>query len=213
MKKLGKFQAIFGAVLLTASLQAQAIPITGSIGFGGNFNAVDAGWNNVGLAAATGIDFDPEVPIIASVTGDFATPGILTDPFFPFVGTLTDFQFDPKLGVNDGMGGVTRAGNIPDFWTDDVFSFQLTSVTKEFSFDPDNFLSLSGTGIISRNGLDHTFGSWTFTGDAFGGFGGFGEFLWSSGTVSNQIEVPEPGIILLLGMGILGFAASARLRK
>jgi hypothetical protein len=193
VKKMNSIQALIGVTLFAISLQVNAIPISGEIGMGGSFIAVDSSWVETGTASATGVDFDPNLFIVGNATGDFAGVGLF--------GSITDFQFDPSLGVNDGFGGVAAVTSITDFWTIDSFSFELTSVSRGFTNDPDSFLVLEGTGIISSSvsGLDATLGTWVFTGNTTGG----GSFSWSAGSAA---QVPEPGVLALLGIGLIGFA-------
>ena len=176
MKTTQKIQILCSALLLSAAMEATALPITGDIGMGGNFTAVDSSWVATGTAVATGIDFDPNLFIVNSATGDFSGVSIS--------GSIQDFQFDPLVS------------SIVDFWTIDGFGFELTSVTRGFTNDPDTFLVLEGTGIISAAGFDDTLGTWSFSGDTTGS-----TFSWSAGTTA----VPAPGVLVLLGMGLIGF--------
>ena len=72
MKTTQKIQILCSALLLSAAMEATALPITGDIGMGGNFTAVDSSWVATGTAVATGIDFDPNLFIVNSATGDFS---------------------------------------------------------------------------------------------------------------------------------------------
>lgn len=193
MKLINKIQTFCGIVLLGAASAVSAIPITGEIGMGGNFKAVDSNWNATSTDLATGIDFDPNLFIVNSATGSFSSVGA--------IGNIKDFQFDPSLGLNDGFGGVTAVSSITDFWSIDGFSFELTSVVKLASSTA-TFLDLEGTGIISGNNFDATMGSWSFTGENDGS-----TFTWSAGSTQT---VPEPAILALMGIGLMGFAVSRR---
>ena len=181
-----------GILLFSVAMEVAAVPITGEIGMGGNFIAVDSSWQETDMLTATGVDFDPNLFIVNTATGSF--DGVST------LGSITDFQFDPTLGVNDGFDGVTTVSSIEAFWTIDGFSFELTSAVK-LSTSSDTFLDIDGTGIISGNGFDATPGTWSFTGDNTGG-----TFTWSAAGTA----VPEPTMLALLGIGLLGFAVSRR---
>jgi hypothetical protein len=182
-----------GMLLLSLAVTVHAVPITGMIGFGGNFTAVDENWNSTGTANATGIDFDPNQLIVNNATGSFTGASGVGS-------TITDFQFDPTLGINDGFNGVTSVTSILDFWTVDSFSFELTSVIKGNTSDPNRFLVLEGTGIISSTGFEDTFGTWAFTGDTVSGSG---TFTWSGGTAA--VPLPATAWIFITGLGLIGF--------
>ena len=55
-----KIQTAFGALLVTAVMEVSAMPITGDIGMGGAYQAVDTNWNVTTNDLATGIAFTPE---------------------------------------------------------------------------------------------------------------------------------------------------------
>jgi len=196
MRTIQKIQTLSSILLLSVVMQVGAVPITGELGMGGKFFAVDSSWNATGAATATGVDFYPDMFIVNKATGDFASVGN--------VGYITDFQFDPGLGINDGSGGITSVSSIADFWSIDGFSFKLTSITKGATNDPDTFLVLDGIGIISATGFEDTAGIWSFTGDTTNS----GTFSWSADSAT---VVPEPGILALLGMGLVGFAGRKKI--
>ena len=196
---MNKFSKILvGSLLSVIAVNIQALPITGELGMGNSFIPVDSSWNQTTIALATGINFDDDAFIVNvnSATGSFSG---LTGS-----GSIKDFQFGAgtgsELGINDGSDGVTDVSSIIDFWSVDGFSFELTSVIK-LSSSSDTFLDLEGTGIIRRNGLDATMGTWTFTGE-----NDSGTFNWSAGSSA----VPEPTMLALVGIGLVGFAVSRR---
>jgi hypothetical protein len=197
MKMIQKIQTLCGVLLLSITFEVMAVPITGEIGMGGNFIAVDSNWEATGTVTATGLDFNPNLFIVNSKTGSFSSVSSV-------IGSITDFQFGSGLGINDGFNGITAVSSIDDFWTIDGFSFELTSVTKGFTNNPNTFLVLEGTGIMSGNGFDSTVGTWLFTGENSGS-----TFSWSAGS---SASVPEPGMLVLLGIGLAGFAASRKAR-
>ncbi len=167
-----------------------ALPVTGEMEMTGGFHLVDAGGNTVGnAAAATGVDFDFfGFDKFRATSGDGDFSGLAGQ-----VGDITDFQFDSFVSISD-------------FWTIGAFSFELTSVERGFTNDPANFLVLNGVGTISANGFDDTAANWSFTGDASGG----SLLSWSATpsipVPSTPTVIPEPGILALLSMGLIGFS-------
>jgi hypothetical protein len=185
VNKMRKFKALLWALSLGTSLQVLAIPtlsITGELGMIGAFKPVDSSGTETSISTATGIDFNPNQFKVASVTGSFSSIAIGT------IGDIKDVQFD------------LFSGPIDDFWTIGDFGFELTSISKGFTSDPENKLVLEGVGVISAAGYLDTQGTWTFTGQTTS-VGGV--FTWSAGTAA---EVSEPGILALLGIGLIGLA-------
>lgn len=127
--------------------------------------------------------------VTADPTGTFASygPGIYAGDG----ATYNDFTYDVFAPVDP-------------LWTIGGFSFKLSHITyiNEVTGGTFEYLNLAGNGILSGNGFDPTSGSWTFSAD-----GSKGEFAFSS------TNVPEPGIALLLGAGLIGFGISRKLRK
>jgi hypothetical protein len=183
---LQKFMA--GMLFLSLAVTAHAVPITGEVGFGGAFTAVDENWLQTDFDLATGIDFAPQTILVDNIiaSGDFVDVNS--------TGTIKDFQFDPFVGP------------ITDFWvigtsSGEQFSFELTSVARSDTCS-DNFLCLEGTGIISSSdsGLDDTFGTWIFTGNTTEFLG---NFSWSAGSAA--VTLPATAWIFITGLALIGF--------
>ncbi len=177
---------------------AYALPITGEMEMTGAFHLIDNSGNTVDNAAtATGVDFDFfGFDKFRATSGDGDFMGLAG-----MVGDISDFQFE------------SFSSPIANFWSIDIFSFELTNVVRGFTNDPANFLVLNGTGIISASGFDDTAAAWLFTGDASGG----GLLSWSATpsipvpTASVPTAVPEPGVLALLSMGLIGFGLRKKL--
>ena len=178
---------LLGAFFTLMSSNVFALPITGQMEMTGGFFAVDRSGVVVSAAnLATGIDFDFfgfDAFRVTSAEGDFA--GLAGQ-----VGNITDFQFDPFVAP------------IADFWTIDKFAFDMTNVVRGTSSDPVNFLVLNGVGMLTAAGFEDTSATWAFTGDTTGS----GIFSWSASSAS----VPEPGVLALLSIGLIGFGVRNR---
>lgn len=188
MNKFIKQILLCGAFFVFTFSNVVALPlITGEMEMTGGFYAVDSNGDTVSSAdMATGIDFDFfgfDAFRVTTANGDFA--GLDGQ-----VGSIADFQFDPFVAP------------ITDFWTIDIFAFELTDVVRGTTNDPVNFLVLNGVGTLTATGFADTDASWTFTGDTTGS----GIFSWSATSTS----VPEPGLLVLLSIGLIGFGISKR---
>lgn len=144
---------------------------------------------DIDLTANTVDILGDDAVVIADPTGDFVSGG--TSITTGDIAVYNDFTYDVFAPVDP-------------LWTIDGFSFKLSHITyiNEVIIGTTEYLNLAGTGILSGNGFDPTSGSWTFSAD-----GSDGEFAFSS------TNVPEPGIALLLGAGLIGFGISRKLRK
>ena len=101
--------------------------------------------------------------------------------------SLASFSFDPFSSLT--------------LWTVGGFSFELDSVTVN-NQDTDD-LSLTGTGVLTHLSYDATPGTWNFSGNPAGSY-----FNFSSGV--GTVTVPEPSIIALFGLGLLGLGFARR---
>lgn len=191
-------QFMMAAVLMAMPVTAMAVPIVGEIGLGGNLQAYCSGGDPIcDFSNADGIDygnngFGTSASMVATfANGDFAADGIGIGSF----GTINDFLFNP-LTPSPVNPLWTITGNAS------TWAFSLESVTIVMTTD--NFINLTGTGILSGTGFDDTMGTWSFSADEVGS-----EFSWSS---TNAPTISEPGALVLFGIGLLGMASRRILR-
>ena len=175
-----------GALMLSLALAApaMAIPISGELDVAGRF-----GTNTGNLGTASTLTFS-----IAYATGS-------TGVYTPIAnGTLIDyhsFTFNPSLAAPvNPLWTVTVGGN--------TFSFVMNSV--DVVQQSSSLLSLVGSGTLYATGYDPTPGIWEFAG-----------WQTESGRLkftADSADVPEPGTLALLGLGLLGigFARRGRVR-
>jgi hypothetical protein len=97
---------------------------------------------------------------------------------------FSDFVFDPFAGPHA-------------LWTLGGFSFVLDTVTVIFD-NSAQFIILQGTGTISGNGFDATKTNWDLSTNNL------------TFSTSNVTQVPEPGSLALMLLGVLALAIRSR---
>jgi hypothetical protein len=191
MKRI--FSLLAGIALLLLSTSAMALPfINGSIDFLGNIMLTGSA-PVLTTQNATGIHFINPSLVGTGATGSFAViPGFPPDTTNV---TFSDFTFDPTLSIVNPLWTVTSGSN--------QFDFDLTSISTTTRITP-NGLFIQGAGTLQGSGFADTPGSWTFTTQDAGA----AELSFSA--VSNSAPVPEPGVVMLLAVGLLAVAWSGK---
>jgi hypothetical protein len=173
---------LIGCVLF--SQQAQAVKITGSIAFHGTVDFDQP------ILHATRVEAWHDVlgtgyPTVTARTGDFSfispgTPGIFSAPWF------------------------LNSGSVPALWSVGGFTFDL--VSSVLAVQTSTGVKVIGSGWITGNGFDATFGTWHFQAGSFGTNGP------STGTPARfGVTAPETGsTVALLGLALVGMEALRR---
>jgi hypothetical protein len=112
--------------------QAQAVPLTGAISFGGGVE-LDQPTVNTATQVVSWLDESFAMPTVESVSGSFAP--------FVTVGDTATFAFPWSF----------NSGPIAGFWTVDGFTFNL--IASSIVFQGGGFLAVSGQGTITGNGF------------------------------------------------------------
>lgn len=183
MRQINNVLLAMSLLLLTST--SSAALLKGVIKFGGDLT-FDFTTNSVDIIGNDAV-------VVNNPSGDFASFADFGD-----LATYNDFNYDPlsispagPLWSVGGVGGLT-------------FSLsQITYISELTDPQGNQYLNLAGNGVFSADGFDPTSGAWTFSADTVGG----SEFTFSS------TNVPEPGIALLLGVGLIGVGASRKFRK
>lgn len=185
--------AFFAAAVIACGLlvqQSQAVQITGNITFAGG---VELNSSNADLATAVlawhGIAAGDK-PQVQSRDGGFAG----------FVTAGDGVTFAAPWNFNSGA--------VPNFWSVDGFTFNLTASSVTPDLDA-NSVTVDGTGSVSGNGFMATPGSFHFTtqNPAAGSPAVF-SFSAASGFVA---QVPDGGSsVALLGIALAGVEAVRR---
>ena len=184
MKPLVRVAFALGAILAAVAvpLAASAVPVQGSINFGGNVDVIPPDFT-----LATALTFDNPV-LVVNTTGDYA-------PLSGDVGVFKSITYDPTTPVVDLWVANDASG---------TYSFDLLEMTVVHRFP--TFLALEGSGTLYAPNFDPTPGIWTLTAQASGNV----SFSFSS-TATAPAPEPGGLVLFLSGMTIVGFALRKQL--
>lgn len=170
---------------------ALSMPILGEIGIGGSLSPTCSGMESADctMDLADGVTFvnsgGGNQFLVTFSDGHFAAEGV----GFGDRGTIHDFMFSPAPTPLDPL------------WEIGDFRFRLDTLV--ILQQTESFLELMGSGLVMHPGYEDSPGRWTLSTDSAD------EdltFSWSSTTVAS-----EPGILVLMGMGLIGLFGSRRL--
>jgi hypothetical protein len=177
-------------VAVLAGFNAQATPITGSIGFNGNYTQTGGDPNDLSTAISLSL-------FNVAISGP-ATSGALVGAINP--------TFATPIGVN---------GNGPSLVGAQLWSVLVGSTTFSFIVGTEaqtlgagnTTLTLAGNGTLGDgNAADSTAGTWTL------GFGVSGAaFTWNATSANSPLPVPDGGTtVALLGGALAGLGLLKR---
>jgi PEP-CTERM motif-containing protein len=184
---LGLATCVLG--LMTPAV-AHATPITGTIGFAGDWAPVGGNIATTGGADILGNDAN-----VISRSGDYSSV-----PLFSTVAVYNDFSWSPA------------STPVTPIWTftlgSTTYSFNLLTIALQSQNATG--VVVSGTGTAFITGFTPTAGTWSFSGNSAGG----GQFTFSSDVfATGTAAVPEPASIALLGTGLVAAAAGYSRRR
>ena len=123
------------------------------------------------------------------------------------------FGSDTELGLYDGAGNFLATNDDDGGFLDSLLSFGTGSGNDygsgDFGLGQDGAALLAGTYFIAVGMYDSEFGL-TYLDVTGGGSGEYELSLFSDAVTGGPMPTPEPGILLLLGLGLAGLGFAGR---
>lgn len=171
------------------SPQAQAVPVTGSITFGGTVELDSPSAATATAVTAWHFAGTTGSPYVSSTSGSFALIPTTTSATI-----FAPWSFNTNSTINS-FWSVTSGGQTF------TFDLMISAITSQgTNAQGQGFVTVSGTGVVHGTGFDDTFGSWSFTTQ---GPSANGVFSFSASSASR--DVPDGGAtVALLGLALAG---------
>jgi hypothetical protein len=185
-----------GAVALALAPTAQAVPITGSVTFGGNVSLDTSSAGTATKVTAWSGPGGVGTPYVSDSSGNFAATALTTSAIF-----TAPWSFSSPLGLANLWHYTALNG--------DTYTFNLTSSAIFSQGGSPASVVVKGSGTVTATGpvaFDPTAGSWNFqTGDPSAGSPPVFSFAAQTGTV------PDGGTTaMLLGFALCGLGLLKR---